>query len=61
MSRKGNCDTTQFILDEFDISYQPSGVYRLLHELNLSWITTRSKKANNTFTVNAFVIVNDGG
>ncbi|MEZ8779532.1 transposase [Vibrio splendidus] len=36
-------DITQFILDEFDISYQPSGVYRLLHELNLSWITTRSK------------------
>lgn len=36
-------DITQFILDEFDISYQASGVYRLLHELNLSWITTRSK------------------
>lgn len=36
-------DITQFILDEFDISYQLSGVYRLLHELNLSWITTRSK------------------
>lgn len=36
-------DITQFILDEFDISYQPSSVYRLLHELNLSWITTRSK------------------
>ncbi|MEZ8472043.1 winged helix-turn-helix domain-containing protein [Vibrio splendidus] len=36
-------DITQFILDEFDIYYQPSGAYRLLHELNLSWITTRSK------------------
>lgn len=40
-------DITQFILDEFDISYQPSGVYRLLHELNLSWITTRSNTQNN--------------
>ena len=33
-------DITRFIADEFDISYKPSGVYRLLHELNLSWITT---------------------
>ena len=36
-------DIIKFILDEFDVSYQSSGVYRLLHELNLSWITTRSK------------------
>jgi transposase len=36
-------DITQFIADEFNVSYKPSGVYRLLHELNLSWITTRSK------------------
>lgn len=36
-------DISQFILNEFNISYQPSGIYRLLHELNLSWITTRSK------------------
>lgn len=36
-------DITQFIADEFDVFYKPSGVYRLLHELNLSWITTRSK------------------
>ena len=36
-------DIAQFILDEFDVAYKPSGVYRLLHELNLSWISTRSK------------------
>ena len=36
-------DIAQFIFDEFDVSYQPSGIYRLLHELNLSWITTHSK------------------
>ena len=36
-------DIAKFILDEFNVSYQLSGVYRLLHALNLNWITTRSK------------------
>ncbi|SQD79137.1 transposase (fragment) [Moritella yayanosii] len=30
-------------ISEFDVLYQKINTYHLLHELNLSWITTRSK------------------
>jgi transposase len=36
-------DIMDYIFKEFNITYGLSGVYRLLNELNLSWITTRSK------------------
>ena len=48
-------DVQAYISSEFGIQYQKSNVYNLLHELNLSWITTRSKhpkqsiKAQETF------------
>ena len=36
-------DVQLYILSEFGIQYQKSNIYKLLHALNLSWITTRSK------------------
>ena len=36
-------DVQAYISSEFGVQYQKSNVYNLLHELNLSWITTRSK------------------
>ena len=36
-------DVQQYILAEFGLEYKKSNIYNLLHELNLSWITTRSK------------------
>ncbi|WP_261873061.1 IS630 family transposase [Vibrio rarus] len=36
-------DIGLYIESNFGIKYQQSGVYRLLHEIGLSWITTRSK------------------
>lgn len=36
-------DVQAYIVSEFGIQYQKSNIYNLLHELNLSWITTRSK------------------
>jgi len=36
-------DVQAYILNEFGVNYQKSNVYKLLHALNFSWITTRSK------------------
>ena len=36
-------DVQLYILSEFGIQYQKSNIYKLLHALDLSWITTRSK------------------
>ncbi|XHF85461.1 IS630 family transposase [Vibrio sp. HN007] len=36
-------DIGLFIESNFGITYQQSGIYRLLHDIGLSWITTRSK------------------
>ena len=36
-------DIRVYINAKFKISYQLSNVYRLLHEMHLSWITSRSK------------------
>ncbi len=36
-------DIQRYINSEFNVLYQKSNVYNLLNELNLSWITTRSK------------------
>jgi transposase len=36
-------DVQQFLSDKFSVTYQPSNVYRLMHELGFSWITSRSK------------------
>ena len=36
-------DIQTHISDNFNVNYQIGNVYRLLHSLNLSWITTRSK------------------
>lgn len=36
-------DIQTYISNRFKVSYQVGNVYRLLHSLNLSWITTRSK------------------
>ena len=33
----------QFLSDKFAVTYQISNVYRLMHELGFSWITSRSK------------------
>lgn len=36
-------DVQSFILSQFHIEYQISNIYRLLHQLNYSWITSRSR------------------
>lgn len=36
-------DVQAYIASEFGVQYQKSNIYNLLHALNLSWITTRSK------------------
>ena len=36
-------DIQQYIETTFGVSYKLRNVYRLMHELNLSWITSRSK------------------
>lgn len=36
-------DVQKFIEKEFDVTYQKTNIYQLMHKLNLSWITTRSK------------------
>ena len=35
-------DVQTFIEAEFGVTYQKTNVYQLMHQLNLSWITTRS-------------------
>ena len=35
-------DIKEYIKTNFDVTYQKTNIYHLLHELNLSWITTRS-------------------
>jgi transposase len=36
-------DVQEYIATEFDVVYQKTNVYDILHQLKLSWITTRSK------------------
>lgn len=36
-------DIREYIRETFNVQYKLNNVYRLLHELNLSWITSRSK------------------
>ena len=36
-------DVKAYIESEFQITYQKSNIYLLLHELNLSWISSRSR------------------
>ena len=36
-------DVGEFIFNEFNIAYQSRDIYRLLHQLGFSWITSRSK------------------
>jgi transposase len=36
-------DVQAYIASEFNVQYQKTNIYHLLHGLNLSWITTRSK------------------
>ncbi len=36
-------DIQTYISNNFNVNYQLGSVYRLLHSLELSWITTRSK------------------
>ncbi len=44
---EGGClqgkDIQEFIKMEFGVTYQKTNIYQLMHKLNLSWITTRSK------------------
>jgi len=36
-------DVQEYIKNTFGVTYQKTNIYQLLHKLNLSWITTRSK------------------
>jgi transposase len=36
-------DVQEYIKDTFSVTYEKTNIYQLLHKLNLSWITTRSK------------------
>jgi len=36
-------DVGEFIFHEFNVKYQNRNIYRLLHHLGFSWITSRSK------------------
>jgi transposase len=36
-------DIQRYIQDNFGVQYQQSNIYRLLHELGFSWISSRSK------------------
>lgn len=36
-------DIQSYIIDNFSIEYEISNIYRLLHHLNFSWITSRSR------------------
>jgi len=36
-------DIQSYISDNFNIEYEISNIYRLLHHLNFSWITSRSR------------------
>jgi transposase len=36
-------DIQSYIADNFSIEYEISNIYRLLHHLNFSWITSRSR------------------
>lgn len=35
-------DIQEYIQETFAVTYQKTNIYHLLHELNLSWVTTRS-------------------
>jgi transposase len=42
--RLNGSDIKQYIEDDFSIKYDLSSVYKLLHKLGFSWITSRSKR-----------------
>jgi transposase len=48
-------DVQQFIIDKFDINYKLRNIYRLLHHLGFSWITSRSRHPNRTRRLNSFL------
>ncbi|WP_428847824.1 helix-turn-helix domain-containing protein [Shewanella abyssi] len=39
-------DVLEFISANFNVDYRPSNIYRLLHHLIFSWITSRSRHPN---------------
>jgi transposase len=41
-------DIQRYIEDNFGVQYQQSNIYRLLHELGFSWITSRSKHSKQS-------------
>lgn len=41
-------DILRYIEDNFNVTYRLRNVYRLMAELNLSWITSRSKHPNQS-------------
>ncbi len=44
-------DVQAYISSEFNVKYQKTNIYHLLHKLNLSWITTRSKHPKQSVEV----------
>jgi transposase len=38
----------EYIKNSFGVSYQKNNIYLILHKLNLSWITTRSKHSKQS-------------
>jgi len=40
-------DIQRYITNHFDVDFKISNVYRLLHQLNFSWTTSRSKPPSN--------------
>lgn len=46
-------DVQAFIEAEFGVTYQKTNIYRLMHKLNLSWITTRSKHPKQSIEAQA--------
>ena len=36
-------DVSKFIQTEFGVTFKQANIYRLLHQLGFSWITTRSR------------------
>ena len=46
-------DLSHFIQSEFGVTFKQANIYRLLHQLGFSWITTRSRHPKQSETVQA--------
>lgn len=46
-------DVQTFIESQFAVTYQKTNIYQLMHKLNLSWITTRSKHPKQSIEAQA--------